>query len=211
MIAVAVILTGLLMPAFRQVHENAQRVVCMANLQQIGHAFILYGNDHNDQLPHSDELLAHAPHNLMISRRTTPHGDSWDGIGRLYALHYCDAAACFYCPSHRGRHPFERYEKMWTFPAPGVPIFTNYHYAGHVDWVHGSVRRSLLEGNRLVLATDGLRSSADFNHVTGMNVLRADGSVRWKDDTENIYNRLPVHEGEVTPAYHSLWEELNQN
>ena len=51
--AVALLLTALTLPAMRLVHENARRVVCMANLQQLGHAFVMYGDDHNDPVADS--------------------------------------------------------------------------------------------------------------------------------------------------------------
>lgn len=205
--AVALVLTALTMPAMRQVHENAQRVMCMANLQQMGHGFTMYGGDHADRLPHSTALgpASATPQQLMRARRADGTA-GWDGIGRLYELNYCGASECFYCPSHHGSHPAERYSKMWTQASVTVPIYTNYHYAGQLDWRNNNTRRSLLDPT-LVLATDGLRTKSDFNHLQGMNVLRADGSVRWRDDTDAIYQLLPRSEQEPTgDEYLSLWE-----
>ena len=204
---VALLLTALTMPAMRQVHENSQRVMCMANLHQLGHGFVMHGGDNNDHLPESDGLVGPngSPQNLMMARRAglTP---GWDGIGRLYASNYCGVSECFYCPSHHGLHPIDRYAKMWTQNVTAIPIYTNYHYAGHLDWLNNNSRRSLLDGS-LVLATDGLRTAADFNHQQGMNVLRADGSVRWRDDVDSIYQMLPRSEQEPTgQAYLNLWE-----
>jgi hypothetical protein len=207
--SVAMLLTALTLPAMRGVHENAQRVACMANLQQLGHAFIMFGDDHNDNLPTSQaQINNETPQNLMMSRRPGASADDvWDGLGRLFADHYCDAAECFYCPSHHGNHPYERYARQWANPMPWQPIFTNYHYAGHMDWKALTRRRNMLDGYRLVLATDGLRTASDFNHVTGMNVLRGDGSVRWRDDNENIFSLLPRTELEsIDPRYVDLWD-----
>ena len=40
-----------------------------------------------------------------------------------------------------------------------------------------------------------------------MNVLRGDGSVRWRDDNENIFGMLPKTELEVVgPEYVDLWD-----
>ena len=205
--AMAVLLTALMMPAMQQLHENAQRVVCSSNLRQIGHAFMQYGGDHNDYLPRSEVLnLDETPQNLMMARR--PDG-AWDGIGHLYEQHYCDTPECFYCPSHHGKHPFEHYANSWCEEAPPSIIFTNYHYAGHMEWKkqNGVHRRTLLDGYELVLATDGMRTTNDFNHILGMNMLRGDGSVHWSDDTQPIYEILPKNEQEqITPAYMNLWE-----
>lgn len=207
--AVAMLLTALTMPAMKQVHENAQRVACMSNLQQLGHAFIMYGGDHNDWLPTSEaQANNETPQNLMMSRRSaTSQGAGWDGIGLLFEENYCSAPECFYCPSHRGNHPLERYAAQWRDPSSSLPIFTNYHYAGFFDWKSNARRRSLLDGYDLVLATDGLRTTSDFNHTVGMNVLRGDGSVRWRDDNNNILGMLPKTELEhVTPGYFNLWD-----
>lgn len=209
-IGVAVVLTALLMPAMRQLQENAHRVVCMTNLQQMGQSFFMFGADHNDRLPYSAILhVQQAPQNLMASRRIDPDTDGWDGLGLLYSLMYCGAPQCFYCPSHQGNHPYERYANDWIPFGPSVPIFTNYHYAGHTEWTGARRRRSLDEGYSLVLATDGLRTKSDFNHVHGMNVLRADGSVRWREDTEHILGLLPSDDFAPPPAdYVTLWNEL---
>ena len=57
----------------------------------------------------------------------------------------------------------------------------NYHYTGHKDWRTGK-RKTLLQGEKLILITDGLRTKSDYSHGVGYNVLRGDGSVAWKDD-----------------------------
>ena len=206
------LLTALTLPAMRQVHENAQRVACMANLQQLGHALIMYGDDHNDMLPPSQaQMNSESPQNLMMSRRTGP-GVGWDGLGILFEEHYCDVAECFYCPSHHGNHPYDRYARHWAAPSVSQPIFANYHYAGHMDWTNPGRRRSLLDGHKLVLSTDGLRTANDFNHLQGMNVLRGDGSVRWREDNEDIFGMLPKTELEqISPQYMDLWDIVGES
>lgn len=191
-IAVTVMLTSLLMPAMRQLHENAHRLMCSNNLSTLGKAFVLYSADNKDQLPESCTLREfNAPWDLMISRRNTPTV-KWDGLGILFERQYCTTAECFYCPSHRGVHPYERYAAAWKNPEEPGPIFTNYHYSGDVTWNEPLLKiRRMSGGSNYVLATDGLRTAGDFNHLTGMNVLRADGSVRWREDTNGLYQLLP--------------------
>lgn len=206
--AVAVLLTALMMPSMQQLRENAQRVVCMSNMQQLGHSFFIYAGDHNDLLPESTAMNHGAsPQDLMIARRGGVI-DGWDGLGILFSQHYCDAAECFYCPSHHGKHPYEKYANLWNGPNSVAPIYTNYHYAGHMEWKSDNPRRrSLVDGDTLVLLTDGLRTANDFNHVLGMNSLRGDGSVRWRDDTESIYAILPKNDkDQPTAEYLSLWD-----
>ena len=88
-------------------------------------------------------------------------------------------------------------------------LYTNYHYSGDVEWTNQSKLRSLDDGSMLAVVTDGLRSAEDFNHNDGMNVLRADGSVRWKDDVEGVRADLPQTDADVpSPEYVKLWDKI---
>jgi competence protein ComGC len=209
-ISVAIVLTGLMMPAMRQLHENAHRLMCMSNLQQMGQGFAMYGHDNNDRLPYSVALRKNKqPKDLMLSKKNGI-AEGWDGIGLLFYHNYCGAPECYYCPSHHGKHPIERYSDRWRRPVPGDVIYTNYHYGGDVDWSGNELkRRTLNDGHKLVLAVDGLRTSDDFNHVFGMNVLRADISVRWRDDETGIFNKLPKSESDPADgSYSKIWTDL---
>jgi prepilin-type N-terminal cleavage/methylation domain-containing protein len=209
-IAVVTVLTALIMPAMRHVYENANRVVCAAQLQQIGQAMFMYASDHKDRLPYSAVLHHDAfPPNLMAAKRAGAPGN-WDGLGLLYSQGYCAAPACYYCPSHRGEHSYDRYAHLWFDPNSSGEIFTNYHYAGDIEWTSNR-RRTLDDGHALVLATDGLRTFSDFNHYEGTNMLRGDGAVRWRNNTYELRERLP----ETLPVmleqtYLSLWDLLSE-
>jgi Tfp pilus assembly protein PilE len=211
-IAIVVLLTGMLLPALSQVRENAHRVVCASNQRQIGLAMFMYANDNRTQLPVSkwldpdDQFGDGQPQELMSA--TTGGSASWDGVGLLFRWYYCDVARCFYCPSHHGEHPAERYADEWSVTSAALePIYTNFHYAGHLDWDDGDPRR-LFNSDVIALLTDGLRTKQDFNHRVGMNVLRNDGSVVWHEDTEGIYNKLPDTEflsDAEAEAFHEVW------
>lgn len=211
---VAVLLMGLLMPAMSQVRENAHRIVCSSNQRQIGQALFTYATAKQEKLPFASALHQPAgeearPENLMSVRGTatnfqTPNG--WDGLGLLYFEDFCGAGQCFYCPSHHGNHPFDRYQNQWQYESMPSVVFSNFHYCGDLDW-ETRQRRNLHDASvKLVLATDGLRTSQDFNHETGMNVLRGDGSVIWRDNAERVVERLPTDESAtIDLGYHSLW------
>jgi prepilin-type N-terminal cleavage/methylation domain-containing protein len=208
-IAVTMALTALLMPALQHVHENAHRLICGSHLNQLGQAFYLYHDNSSDRLPYSAILQEDsAPADLMAAQHAQSNG-KWDGIGRLFAAGYCPSPECFYCPSHHGDHSFDRYEDKWHQMPTAEPIFTNYHYSGDVEWVDKKKRRSLDHGYSLVLATDGLRTAQDFNHFSGMNILRGDGSVRWRDDNENIRGLLPANDSQSPNIeYNTLWDQV---
>jgi hypothetical protein len=205
-LAVALILTSLLLPCLSQVREHAHRLMCSSNLRQLGLAFAMYDRDYDD-LPFSCELDKNRYGELMVARVVDGEA-SWDGLGLLYSGGYCRAPECFYCPSHTGTHTADRYD--WRHEDVVTRIYTNYHYSGHVYWTDSTRKRSLEEGLKLVLATDAL-SQADWNHRVGMNMLRGDGSVRWLDDTsaDGFVNRLPVAAGAPPPpGFRLIWREL---
>ncbi len=53
-IAIIALLMSILMPALGQAREQAQRVVCLTNLDGIGTAFTMYANDHREFIPPMD-------------------------------------------------------------------------------------------------------------------------------------------------------------
>lgn len=224
-LAITGILTAILLPTLASIRENANRVISSSHQRNIGHALIMWGSDHKNQLPESRVLLTNPPRpgELMVARYGSTSVDpfakrqylsvdaqenieGWDGLGWLYARHYLDSHETFYCPNHEGDHPVERYDENWE-RGTGT-IYTNYHYAGHVNWDTYETRR-FDRGDRMVLLTDGLRRRSDFNHRIGLNVLRGDGSVRWQDDP-TLLTQLPIDDpmGEELRAHENLINDL---
>src|SRR4051812_36082045 len=50
-LATLALLAGVTMPALANSKSRSQRVTCLANLQQIGRAIHLWGNDHGNKVP----------------------------------------------------------------------------------------------------------------------------------------------------------------
>lgn len=208
-ITVAMLLTGMLLPAMKRLRENVNRVVCSSNMRQFGIGVSMFASDNLDALPKSavlDSPLWH-PEELMASYQQG--GIGWDGLGILFQKEYCGAYECFYCPSHKGAHAAFRYADDWDAVGPASTIYTNYHYAGHRDWITGLERR-YAKLNTLVLATDGLRTASDFNHRDGMNVLQGDLAVRWRPDLIKVLDLLPddVDAGDTVARYESIWSQI---
>lgn len=223
-LAIATALTAILMPVFSMVRESAQRVICASNERQIGMAMIMYADANRAHLPYSafGEIEGFRQQDMMAAHRGGGDFTAWEGMGLLFQQHYCTSSSCFYCPSHTGQHTHDRYERWYQYPVTTEMIFTNYHYAGDFD--RSEMESAVASGQTLanvdppkkrlldadtVLISDGMRTAADFNHHTGMNVLRGDGSVRWRDDRNTIYPLLPrdyTHVDNTDALYVNIWQ-----
>ena len=60
-IAIIGVLASLLLPVLNRARQKGQRTVCLGNLRQIGYAFRLYLDDHEDQFPDRRDLKANLP------------------------------------------------------------------------------------------------------------------------------------------------------
>ena len=243
-LAVTVLLTGLLMPAMAHVRENARRVVCSSNLRQIGAGVMLFADDNNDRLPDSfygkpgqnkqNMMAAHLGAGPFggdtlgrsaLSRSEHMADQNWEGLGWLYGGRgrHVNSPEVFYCPSHAGEHPYERYQDVYRrYRQPDViattPIYMNYQYAGDTDWANEDQpdRRRRFTDETLIIATDGLRTRSDFNHQVGMNVLRGDSSVAWREDasTHQVRDMLPLGAGtsdDTDMAYDLIWKIIEDS
>ena len=218
-ISVVAILTAVFMPALARVREAGERIECASNMRQIACAMIDYTDENRDRLP----ALDYTSHQSLVPRfseamaLSDDTGRKADGLGRLVlGLNggYLSDPRVLYCPCHRGDHPFSRYQAQLTARIPfgfGETAFCNYHYRGNVDPVTlDPMPRSVRPDT--VLLVDGLRTRADFSHVTGTNRLRADGSVDWHADTLNlIYKALPTEISGITDpeVFSAVWQLID--
>ncbi|MCZ6834504.1 MAG: prepilin-type N-terminal cleavage/methylation domain-containing protein [Planctomycetota bacterium] len=209
-LAVTVVLTSMMLPTMSRLRESAYRTICSSNQRQQGLALFMYAGDNNEKLPSSSALEGVKKNPQELMRAYIPETQQWDGWGILFQFQYCSAVECYYCPSHHGDHPMERYYSDWIRPT-GIPIYTNYHYAGNIEW-QSNKPRNLHGGKEQVLATDGLRTTSDINHNgDGMNMLYGDGSVRWLEGAEKVFELVPsgiISTPEEAARYWELWEVL---
>lgn len=220
-LAVIAVLIGIMMPGLARVKEVSRQVVCRSNVRQVGLGLALYATDARDQLPYSvfidpsqerENQIRYAPEDMMTLRLGRGLGartnTNWDGLGLLYKAEVLPSEEVFYCPSHHGEHPYDAYEPMWR--KDRGEIVGNYHFRGRGP--NGSTRLSFIEPSRAAMAADGMRTIDDYNHRVGLNVLRADLSLFWLDDSQGMiasYVADARRDWSGTMAFDTLWQQLD--
>lgn len=208
-LAIVALLISILLPSLSGAREAARRVACASNVRQIGLGITMYADDHSDRLPPS----VHAPDGntpefsgesnpaeMMTMRLPLTPADAnkpspWDGIGLLYASDYLPAARLFYCPSHHGEHPYQRYAAAWMNQGLDK-IVSNYHYRGKGP--NDQFYMSQIDPTTTILLTDGMRLVTDYNHRRGSNAFRADNAVIWVSDPSGVLGGIMArNESEV--------------
>ncbi len=210
-VAIVAVLLSLLLPSLTNVNETARRVACRSNIRQVGLALTMYASSNRGELPSSVYRgirgvpgTGNEPQNMLtlrIAPNEKPREDwnPWDGLGLLASGDYLNAGKIFYCPSHKGDHPYRRYAPVWH--TPERELVGNYHYRGVGPRAVG--RDGLptgwtsildqIEPNSAALIVDGLRTRADVNHKQGLNIFRADLSATWfSDPSGRLVESLPV-------------------
>ncbi len=212
-IAVITILIAILSPTLGQVQEASRRVVCSSNLRQFGLGIQMYADDARGRIPPSAFLSSRGGADEMMMVRLGPDErnlvarDGWDGLGMLYSTHYLKTPGIYYCPSHWGEHPQERYDSAWRMDLG--EIVGNYHFRGHDG--SGQTKLFMMAGSS-ALAADGMREADDYNHRKGTNVLRAGGHVAWlDDDTGQLTSMMTMDDGNRPDgSVDDAWELLDQ-
>ncbi len=218
-ISIVALLTGLLMPSISRARQAADRLRCANHLRQVGAAIVGYLDDHAERLPALEAIETNNPRYSDGMILTSQTGEEVDGLGRLMNSAplggYLPDTELLYCPCHKGEHPHSRYASQiggyMLDTEPGTPAFCNYHYRSPIDPIDGKRLRNPMRPD-LVLATDGMRTRSDFNHITGTNRLFGDTHVDWRADVGRaILDNIPTGVGFYEPplVYRTLWELID--
>lgn len=199
-ISVMGVLIAILAPSLRGVRERARQVQCASNLRQIGLGLNMYADNHRGLLPpsvfandptseRSSQTGAGNPREMMVLHLGDDVPNNWDGLGVLVADEYLTHLV-FYCPSHTGYHPIDRYEDSWL--NLGAELIGNYNYRVEGLAHGGALGDQVVSADQasLALVTDGLRTRPDYNHRIGNNLLRLDLSVEWYEDVGGFVSGL---------------------
>lgn len=180
-ISVIAVLVGLMLPTIAGIRETTRKVVCASNARQLGLGIVMFADDHRGAMPPSRFALKrpedpNAQPSLMSLVRVQEVANSWDGLGVLFDSDYLNAPGVFYCPSHRGLHPYRDYAELWT--GDPAEVYCNYHYRGSTP--EGRTQLSMFSPDMAIIS-DGLQNTLDINHLFGANVIAADLRVAWID------------------------------
>lgn len=223
-IAIVALLIAISLPSMSGVREQARRVVCGANLRSVGQAVLTYANENDESIPSSvflgsspdgsEDFSAQMNHTrVSYSKVLTPGGMNrigrdaqWDGLGMLFVQQHLSSSKVYYCPSHHGENPYEKYADLWG--GQDSSILSNYQYRGRGS---DGVRRLDRMVATAAIVSDSLSSRDEYNHKVGTNVLRAGLAVEWVGDNETDsiatqLNDVPDPEG---GSVNSVWNVLD--
>ncbi len=225
-IAVIGVLIAIMLPSIASVKETAHQVVCRSNIRQMAFAVDMYAEGNKNYIPSTltisnmQDFTNETSYNTLTLRFVPDGGYTqitaprWDGLGLLFDAEYLPVPKIFYCPSHRGENPYNRCIEQWR--SVDQAVVGNFQYRGRGPTiVNGTNRMS----NRLdlirpsaALVADGLRTQADFNHLVGANILRADLSVDWfQDSARTMIESLPKDGQSVSSSsIQSAWTTFDQ-
>jgi prepilin-type N-terminal cleavage/methylation domain-containing protein len=109
-IAIIAILAAILFPVFAKSREKARQAACVSNVRQVGQAWMMYVQDHDETFPPNNSPAA--PNSEWAMRPGTPFpckpcrpvhrttGKAYDP--RVFAMAYVKNEGLFRCPSDTG-------------------------------------------------------------------------------------------------------------
>ncbi len=191
---VIVLLIAASLPSVSRVQEAGRRTVSASNIRQSGLALQMYAYDLLGKMPRSlfdDEQDENDAPEQMVFLRVSPETfskiagsrgnaltrDKWDGLGLLFKGEYAGHPDIFFNPSHRAQ--YTREAQAHLFENNSGEIVSNYHYR-----MPGRTQRISALSPQTALIADSMRSQPEYNHRVGNNMLKADMSIQWFNDSQ---------------------------
>ena len=154
--AIIAILAGMLLPALSKAREKARAVVCLSNLKQLGAAFTMYVQDHDECLPPSN-----------------------NGAGSQYwitALESYEGDKIVDCPSYKGDLSYGANSYLGN-KGKKIRCFTKPSQEPLVFDTNNDAYEATGSG--------GVYSWLDNRHSGGINFCFIDGHAKWISHPEN--------------------------
>ena len=200
-VAIIGILATLLLPSLAKARYQSRIAVCASNLNQAGKATFIYGSNNKNQIPPVyDDWKPWLTYSIR-------EGSEYNGEGKFLELGYSDIEI-LYCPQFEANsyHSTKSNKNLYSYSLENGLFNTNtgrirtsYQYA--VFNISKDERNKLfiheLEPDSILKMDIGL-SQARTSHrdyKPGWNILRPDGSVRFKKSRE-IWNLVQYNWGQ---------------
>jgi type II secretory pathway pseudopilin PulG len=159
-IAVIAILAALLLPALSRAKSSAQTTVCLNNLKQLQLAWLLYADEHEDELPDNatGPLITPLWVGGYMNYETAPHyGPLSDSTNTALLLDpqrsqlgpYAKSAGIYKCPSDKSWILLggQRYPRVRSY---SMSMYMGYRSAGPIERPHVFTRKGAIPRPSLV-------------------------------------------------------------
>lgn len=181
-IAVIALLLALLVPTLHRSKEQAKKVSCLSNLQQIYLSMSYYAHDNRGKIPTRLEKSGNKIWGNWLGSEWNPYG-----LGHLIKGKYVSEPRIFYCPSNQ----MVKFKEQYWFHIKGSTSWMTYRYrnnnnAGHpAHWGDIYLPTRIEEDQKAIVADDPYLDWQKSAHLTGYNVLYLDSHAHWVDDPED--------------------------
>lgn len=225
-IAIIGLLASLLLPALRRSVNVAKRIACANSEHQVGLAYYQFGTDFDGRVPlgyAGSAPVKQGSYDIFRPNR-------YVNFGALYREEYVGAINIFYCADQvNPQFMFDTPPiNLWNPDSPGRtrasfssrPDFhwsadlSDEEYANHD---YSDLPRIDSYEPLQALVSDVMRLGVDIptaHEGYGINLLRVDGSVSWRDvgdgDYAAILLSIPRQSSSFNDQYDSLWLEYDE-
>ena len=196
-IAIIALLAAILIPVLHRARMQGQRVVCAANIRDMGRAIYLYGHDYDGLLPPMNEDRRRQELGQVEGHYTRwfRSGDgTWWNLGFIWRAGIIRDGEVFYCPSPDVRFKYKDYSEP-NFPSsspleanPGTRV--SYMYNPVCVSLNDRHRRfnnlSQLKADKTLLVCDSVLDGS-VPHMGGWNVMVGDFSVHQVFDPRIVH------------------------